>query len=87
MKQLEYISANRIDWKNVPEPEINGAGQAILKPVSIARCDLDLPIIHGKTLFRGVFPLGHEWIGEIVEVSPDLQEKFKKGSRYGVTFQ
>ena len=48
----------------------------------------------GKTLFRPLFPVGHEFVGEIVELSPDESEEaneketgFTVGQKVALAFQ
>lgn len=69
MQQLWFTKKNTLEWRDVPEPTLDGPGQAIVHPLAIARCDLDLPIVQGHTLFRPAFPIGHEMTAEIVSLS------------------
>lgn len=87
MKRLIFRKRNLLEWEEVPEPEISARNQAIIRPIAVARCDLDLPIISGKTLFRPPFPLGHEFVGQVVRVSDDLRNRFNNGDRVIVPFQ
>ncbi|MCG9875169.1 MAG: alcohol dehydrogenase catalytic domain-containing protein [Leptospiraceae bacterium] len=87
MQRLVFQRKSMIDWQEAPDPKINGLNQAVVKPIAIARCDLDLPIIHSKTLFRPPFAIGHEFIAEIVEVSEDMQNVFPLGTKVAVSFQ
>lgn len=86
MQQLTLVKRNRIEWRDAPEVRIDGPGQALVKPLAVARCDLDLPIIQGHTLFRPPFPLGHEFVGEITATSEDLTG-FAPGQKVAVAFQ
>lgn len=87
MKRLIFRKRNVLEWEEVEEPKITEQDQAIVKPITIARCDLDLAIFRGQTFFRPPFPVGHEFVGEILEVSENLKEKFKKGDRVIIPFQ
>lgn len=87
MRRLVFQKKSIIDWEEVPNPKIMGINQAIVKPITIARCDLDLPILKGQTLFRPPFAIGHEFIGEITEISEDIAEEFPIGTRVAVSFQ
>lgn len=86
MKQLWFAAKNKLEWREVAEPKLDGLGQAIVRPLAIARCDLDLPIIQGHTLFRPAFPIGHEMTAEIVQLSEDVRE-LKAGDQCIVNFQ
>ncbi|TGK07851.1 alcohol dehydrogenase [Leptospira semungkisensis] len=87
MQQLQFTKRNQLNWEEVPEPKISGLNQALVRPMAVARCDLDLPILRGQTLFRAPFPVGHEFVGEIVEVSEDISSAYSKGMRVAVPFQ
>lgn len=87
MQQLQFLKRNRLEWVEVPEPKITDKNQALVRPLAVARCDLDLPILRGQTLFRPPFPVGHEFVGEILETSEELSSKFRKGQRVAVPFQ
>ncbi len=89
MKRLELVKKGLVQWTEVEEPAISGSDQLIVEPVAVARCDLDLPIVRGQTLFRPPFPLGHEFVGRIRQTSPDLEEddSLKPGTLVAVSFQ
>lgn len=86
MKQLVFVKKNTIEWQEWPDPVLEGKNQAIVRPLAVARCDLDIPIIRGQTLFRPGFALGHEFVGEIVETTPDVIG-FPPGTKVVVPFQ
>jgi len=87
MQRLEFIRKNRLEWRDVPTPMISEVNQAIVRPLAVSRCDLDLPMFRGETLFRPPFPIGHEFIGEILHVSEDLYNSYSMGDRVVVPFQ
>ncbi|MEQ8351546.1 MAG: alcohol dehydrogenase catalytic domain-containing protein [Leptospiraceae bacterium] len=89
MKRLELVKKGTLEWREFPEPEIQDRNQLIVAPVAVARCDLDLPILHGKTLFRPPFAIGHEFVGKILKTSPDLVDdpELKIGTLVAVSFQ
>ncbi|HMZ36448.1 MAG TPA: alcohol dehydrogenase catalytic domain-containing protein, partial [Leptospiraceae bacterium] len=68
MKRLVFQKKGIIDWEECPAPVITGPNQAIVRPLAIARCDLDIPIVLGQTLFRPPFAIGHEFVGSIESV-------------------
>jgi threonine dehydrogenase-like Zn-dependent dehydrogenase len=87
MQRLEFIKKNQLEWREVPTPIISGLNQAIIRPLAVSRCDLDLPILRGQTLFRAPFPIGHEFVGEISSLSDDLADVFKIGMKVAIPFQ
>ncbi|MFZ5629320.1 MAG: zinc-dependent alcohol dehydrogenase [Spirochaetota bacterium] len=86
MRQLWFTKKNTLEWREVAEPKLDAPGQAIVRPLAIARCDLDLPIIQGHTLFRPAFPVGHEMTAEIVSLSEDVSG-LAVGDKCVVNFQ
>ena len=72
MKQLLMSEPGSLDWNEVPEPEVASAGQALVRPVAVATCDLDYPIVTGQTPIPGPIAVGHEGIAEVVEIGTDV---------------
>ncbi|MCB1323655.1 MAG: alcohol dehydrogenase catalytic domain-containing protein [Spirochaetales bacterium] len=87
MRQLNFVKKGKLEWHDVPEPKITGPDQALVHPLAVARCDLDLPVLRGQSLFRPPFPVGHEFVGQIVATSEDLTDAFSAGDRVVVPFQ
>ncbi len=86
MEQLTFVKRNVLEWRAVPDPVLTGPNQALVRPLAVARCDLDLPIVRGATLFRPPFPVGHEFVGELAAKTDDLAG-FHVGQRVAVAFQ
>ncbi len=57
-----------------------------MRPLAVARCDLDLLIVRGEAPFQGPFPFGHECVGEVVELSDDVVD-LQVGDRVAVSFE
>lgn len=87
MLRLVFRKKGILEWEEVITPTITGENQALVEPIAIARCDLDLPIVRGETLFRAPFPVGHEFVGRIKKISEDLEGKFQIGSLVAIPFQ
>ncbi|XDD49011.1 zinc-binding dehydrogenase [Leptospira sp. WS92.C1] len=87
MKRIVFKKKNVLEWENVAEPTIRGTDQAIVKPIAVSRCDLDIPILQGHTLMRPGFPIGHEFVGEIEETSPEIATQYPKGTKVIIPFQ
>lgn len=86
MEQLTLTEAREVNWLEVPEPLIEGPGDAIVRPIAVALCDLDQPTIRGETPIPGPIALGHESIADVVEVGEGV-EKVAVGDRVVVPFQ
>lgn len=87
MKRIVFKKKHVLEWENVPELKIQGINQAIVKPIAVSRCDLDLPIVNGYTLFRPGIPIGHEFVGMIEETSPEIANQYPKGTKVIIPFQ
>jgi threonine dehydrogenase-like Zn-dependent dehydrogenase len=85
MRQLTFIGPRRFEWQDVPDPLIQADNQAIVRPLAVARCDLDLYIASGLVPYAGPFAFGHEMIAEVVEAGPSVP--FQPGTRVAVPFQ
>ncbi|WP_232224026.1 zinc-dependent alcohol dehydrogenase family protein [Gillisia sp. CAL575] len=81
MKGLVYNGPGKIEYKEIPRPEVKKPTDAIVKIIKTTICGTDLGILHGKT--PSVKPgttLGHEGVGIIEEVGTGVRN-FKKGDR------
>jgi alcohol dehydrogenase len=68
MRQLTFVRPGLLEWWEAPEPKLQGPDEAIVRPIAVARCDLDAAIVAGKAPFAGPFPFGHEFVAEVVSV-------------------
>jgi threonine dehydrogenase-like Zn-dependent dehydrogenase len=86
MRATCWHGKNDIRVDNVPDPTILNPGDAIVKITSTAICGSDLHLYDGfiPTMEKGDI-LGHEFMGEIVEVGSDVK-KLKIGDRVVVPF-
>jgi alcohol dehydrogenase len=86
MQQLTFLEARKLEWQDVAEPRLENDGQAIVRPLAVATCDLDAAVIQGRTPYRGPFGLGHEGVAEVVDVG-DAVAGVAPGDRVTVSFQ
>src|SRR5581483_11735421 len=86
MKANCWMGKRDVRVQNVPDPQILNRHDAIVKITSSAICGSDLHLYNGfiPTMESGDI-LGHEFMGEVVEVGPDVR-KVKKGDRVVVPF-
>ena len=66
-----------LEWRDVPEPALESAGQALVRPLAVALCDLDQPIIRGQAPIPGPIALGHECVAEVVEVGDEVSGRVR----------
>jgi alcohol dehydrogenase len=78
MQSLTYVKPGLVEWQDVPEPKLEGDGQALVRPVCATTCEIDQQLIHGGTPLQPPFPIGHECIAEIVDLG-DGVEGFEPG--------
>ena len=86
MKALVWHRTNDVRVERVPDPTILNPRDAIVRITSTAICGSDLHLLNGfiPTMQAGDI-LGHEFMGEVVEVGPGNQ-RLKVGDRVVVPF-
>lgn len=87
MKALVWHGKEDIRCDTVTDPEIQDQRDAIIKVTSCAICGSDLHLFHNY--IPGMMPgdiMGHETMGEVVEVGSGIDGKLKKGDRIVVPF-
>ncbi len=87
MRALVWHGKEDIRCDTVTDPEIEQPRDAIVKVTSCAICGSDLHLFHN--FIPAMLPgdvVGHEMMGEVVEVGPEARSKLKKGDRIVVPF-
>lgn len=87
MKALVWHGKEDIRCDTVTDPEIQDPRDAIVKVTSCAICGSDLHLFHN--FIPGMLPgdiMGHETMGEVVEIGGGVDGKLKKGDRIVVPF-
>jgi threonine dehydrogenase-like Zn-dependent dehydrogenase len=87
VKATCWMGVNRVEVRDVPDPKILNARDAIVRVTSTAICGSDLHLYDGymPTMEKGDI-LGHEFMGEVVEVGPGAAAKLAVGDRVVVPF-
>ena len=85
MRQLEFIQKGKLEWREAPDPKLEGDGEAIVRPVALATCDIDAAFVRGRFPAEP-FPFGHECVGEVTDVG-DAVKTVKPGDLVSVPFQ
>jgi threonine dehydrogenase-like Zn-dependent dehydrogenase len=86
MRQLTYIGSKLVEWWDVPEPRLKDDGDALVRPLAVTRCDLDLRIVDGTAGLPGPFAIGHETTGKVVDIG-DAVKNVAPGDIVIVPFQ
>jgi len=87
MKALVWHGKKDIRCDTVPDPVIEDDRDAIIKVSTCAICGSDLHLFDGFMMgMKEGDIVGHEFMGEVVEVGPGASHKLKKGDRVVVPF-
>ena len=74
MKALCWQGVNKLTVEQVPDPQIRNSGDAIVKVHRTVTCGSDLHLLGGYIPFmRTGDVLGHEFVGEVMEVGPGVR--------------
>jgi threonine dehydrogenase-like Zn-dependent dehydrogenase len=73
-------------FRSVATPRIESGVEAIVRPLTVALCDLDVPYIANVLPMQHPYAVGHEFTAEVVEVG-DAVRTLKTGDRVTVPFQ
>ncbi|MET8041396.1 zinc-dependent alcohol dehydrogenase [Micromonospora sp. NPDC005215] len=86
MKATAWMGTDKVKVIDVPDPKIMNARDAIVRISTTAICGSDLHLYHGyiPAMRKGDI-LGHEFMGEVVEVGPQVRN-LKPGDRVVVPF-
>jgi threonine dehydrogenase-like Zn-dependent dehydrogenase len=88
MKAVCWMGKEKLQVHDVPDPKILNPRDAIVRITTTCICGSDLHLYNGfvPTLEQGDI-LGHEFMGEVVEVGPMVdKDKLKAGDRVVVPF-
>ena len=85
MKALQWQGVNKLAVGTVPDPELRNGGDLIVKVKRTVTCGSDLHLLGGYIPFMAKGDvLGHEFVGEVVEVGPDVR-RHRPGDRVVVS--
>ena len=86
MRQLTFVEKGKLEWRDGPDPRLEGDGQALVRPLALATCDIDTAFVQGRAPVGGAFAFGHECVGEVMDVG-DSVASVKPGDLVSVPFQ
>lgn len=86
MLHVVFVSPGKFEWREAADPVLGGPNEAIVRPLVVGRCDLDVAFARGLMPIGTGQPIGHEIIGEIVDVG-ELVTRFRPGERVFVPAQ
>ena len=85
MRAVTYQGAKDIQVKEVEDPKLQKNDDIIVKITSTAICGSDLHIYQGNMPISKGYVIGHEPMGIVEEVGPEVT-KVKKGDRVVIPF-
>ena len=85
MRGVVFDGVGRVRVTDLPDPEIEAPGEAIVRVTRTAICGSDLHLLHGKAPMEPGEPLGHEAVG-VVEAVGGAVERTRVGDRVAVAF-
>jgi alcohol dehydrogenase len=86
VQQLTFIEPNKVEWREAEEPSLEGDGEALVRPLAVATCDLDTAVIAGRVPIPPPFPLGHECVAEVIDAGDSIST-VTAGDLVSVAFQ
>lgn len=73
MRQAVFVKPGKVEWREAPDPRLQGDLEALVRPLVVGRCDLDVALVRGMFPMPSGSPIGHEIIGEILTVGDDVR--------------
>jgi threonine dehydrogenase-like Zn-dependent dehydrogenase len=86
MRELYLETPGRYVWREVADPVLEGPGEALVRPIAVASCDLDVFVARGLAPLAPGYAQGHEGVAEVVAVG-DSVANVRAGDRVVVPFQ
>ena len=75
MKALQWMGVNQLAVGDVPDPQLANPGDMIVRVTRTVTCGSDLHLIGGYVPFmRSGDVIGHEFVGEVVEVGSAVRK-------------
>ena len=72
MRQLTCTAPGLLEWRDVASPDLSGRAAALIRPLAVARCEIDPLLVRAGPTSPEGFAVGHEAVGEVVQTGPDV---------------
>jgi threonine dehydrogenase-like Zn-dependent dehydrogenase len=86
LRELAFIGKGHLEWRDADEPRLQGDGEALVRPLAVATCDIDRLFVAGLAPVAEPFPFGHECVAEVTEVGDEVTNALP-GDLVSVPFQ
>ena len=80
MRAVTFQAPGEVQVDEVPDPELTGPDEAIVRVEATGVCGSDLHIYHGRVAIEPGFVIGHEYVGTVVAAG-DAVESVVEGDR------
>lgn len=74
MQHAVFVEPGRFEWRDAPDSVVQGPLEAVVRPVIVGRCDLDVAYARGLMPIASGEPIGHEIIAEVVDIGDGVRE-------------
>ena len=85
MQQLMFEGPGTLAWRDQSPPTLQHREEVLVRPLVVAACDLDRQIVRGLAPFAPPFPLGHEFVAEVI--AADGAQSWRPGEVVAVAYQ
>jgi threonine dehydrogenase-like Zn-dependent dehydrogenase len=86
VRQLTFVEKGKLEWREADDPKLEGDGEALVRPVALATCDIDTAFVQGRFPAGGPFAFGHECVGEVIDAG-DSVGSVRPGDLVSIPFQ
>src|SRR5260221_13461792 len=86
MEHLVREGRGRVRGQEPAALRLSGPDAAIVRPLAVATCDLDVGVLRGSFPLAGPYPFGHEAVAEVRAVGENVRS-VAPGDRVVVPFQ
>lgn len=73
MRAVTFQAPGEVRVEECAEPELEGAGDAIVRVEASGVCGSDLHIYHGRVAMQEGFILGHEYVGTVMAAGDEVE--------------
>lgn len=85
MRAVVLEDVGRVAVRELPDPRLEEPGDAVVRVTASSICGSDLHFLRGKVPIEPEEPMGHEAVGVVEAVGPDVT-RFSRGDRVVVAF-
>jgi threonine dehydrogenase-like Zn-dependent dehydrogenase len=73
MRSLWFVHQGRVEWREVPAPQLSGVQEALVAPLAASSCDIDRYVVSNPSPFTRPFALGHNGVARVLEVGEHVE--------------